>query len=210
MCCDKAIRWRLASTLLLFMLSPATGTPAPGDTESKSKKSPIERMIADARSQAVAQFRDLRKPDSWRELLGRRLGPLQFAQTPTADAAKAVAAKLALPLQIAPGVDGVVTYDKDGTLNDLLREGIDPKYWQLLLKDGRLHLRPFISVARSQLPAERGMYYSDHPQELKSLGARCGARKDYQEAIQIDAAGAVTIRGRLWFIDKVKAELKIE
>ena len=167
-------------------------------------------QIVEAKEKAVKRFRNLRKPSKWRKLLARDLGPMHFRKAPTADAARAVAKKLGLKLDVATGIEGTVTYKKTGSLKDFTREGLNPRYWYLSLEGGKLHLKPFVTSVVATVSSRRGQYYQLHAQELAAVTAKCGARKEYGERLTIDGAGAVSIRGRVWFIDKVKSELKIK
>ncbi len=169
----------------------------------------VEQMVTEARGQAVEHFRNLRKPGQWQKLLTQKLGTLKFEGTPTADAAKVVAGRLGLELQIAPGVESTVTYNEDGTLGDFVREGLNPQYWYLTVEGDKLHLKPFVKTVLATVSSERGLHYSDHPQELDAIMAKCGSLAAYRERLGVDAAGAVTIHGRVWFIDRVIKELGI-
>ena len=60
---------------------------------------------------------------------------LNFEGITTDDAAKVVAGELGLVIQIGPGVESTVTYNKDGTLGDFIREGLNPQYWYLTAED---------------------------------------------------------------------------
>ncbi len=179
------------------------------DRAASQETETVEQMVTEARSQAVERFRNLRKPSQWQKLLMKQLGPLKFEDTPTDDAAKVVAGKLGFRLQIASGVESAVTYNKDSTLGDFVREGLHPQYWYLTVEDDRLHLKPFVKTVLATVSSERGLHYSDHPQELDAIMAKCGSLAAYRERLSVDAAGSVTIHGRVWFIDRVIKELGI-
>ncbi|MFC1718432.1 hypothetical protein ACFL6S_32550 [Candidatus Poribacteria bacterium] len=169
----------------------------------------VEQMVTEAKDQAVERFRNLRKPSQWQKLLMKKLGPLKFGGTPTAGAAKVVAGRLGLGFHIAPGVESTVTYNKDGTLGDFVQKGLNPQYWYLTVEDDKLYLKPFVKTVLATVSSEQGLYYSEHLQELEAIMAKCGSLAAYRERLSIDAAGAVTIHGRVWFIDRVIKELGI-
>lgn len=203
------VRLGLAGALIVAGAGCLCG-PTAADAGEKKKPPTTEEKVAEAKGRAIERFRDVRKPSPWQQLLAAKLGPLKFANTPTADAAKVVAERLKLPLTVAEGIEGTVTYDKDGTFADFVREGLNPKYWFLWLENGKLLLKPFVEKARATVSSERGLHWVDHPEELTAVTAKCGGLKAYDESLSVDGAGAVTIQGRVCFIERVKAELKIK
>jgi len=166
--------------------------------------------VAAARREAIVRFRNIRQRSRWQALLDRKLGKLSFDKTPTAEAARAAAQRLGLKLQVAPGVEGTVTYEADGTLGQFTREGLEPRYWYLELAGDTLHLKPHVQTVNVTFSSEQGQRWAESPEELDAIAARCGAMKEYGEAISTDPAGAGRIHGRVWFIDKAKKALGLE
>ena len=197
----------LLGGLLAVLVLPAARLSS---QQAARRPSTIEEQVAEARHQALEQFRNLRKPSRWQKMRKEPIGRAAFENTPTAEAVKEVARRLKLKASVAAGVEGTVTYSKEGTLDEFIQEGLDSRYWYLTLDDDTLHVKPFVQTLVGTVSPERGMYYSVHDDELKAAARRAGALKEYDERIHIDAAGNVTIRGRVWFIDKVKQSLKVE
>ena len=187
--------------------APPARKPAPKRRVSPEEK--LARQVAEAKAAAINRFAELRTPSPWQKLLVRKLGPLKLQNVPTAKATEAVAAKLGLKLKVAPGVAGTVTYDKSGTLEDFTREGLNPRYWYLALKGDTLHLKPHVAASAGTISSARGQAFNAKPETMDAVTARCGGLKAYRERFSSDPAGAVTIRGRVWFIDKVKRHLNI-
>lgn len=194
----------LVSLLTLWSLSRAAPPAEPAALAA------LAGEVATARRDAIVRFRNIRRRSQWQALLDRKLGKLSFDKTPTAEATRAVAERLGLKLQVAWGVEGTVTYEAAGTLGEFTRAGLDPRYWYLELAGDTLHLKPHVQTLNVTFSSEQGQKWSESPEELDAIAARCGATKEYREAISTDPAGAGRIHGRVWFIDKVKKALGLE
>jgi hypothetical protein len=194
----------LVSLLTLWSLSRAAPPAEPAALAALADE------VTAARREAIVRFRNIRQRSRWQALLDRELGELAFNQVPTAEAARAVAERLALKLHVASGVEGTVTYKADGTLGQFTREGLAPRYWYLELAGDALHLKPHVQTVSVTFSSEQGQKWAESPEELDAIAARCGAMKEYREAISTDPAGAGRIHGRAWFIDKAKKALGLE
>ena len=193
--------------------APKSGNiPPPKTAEAKvnpSKAKDPQSLVAEAKAKAKEQFLGLQTPSPWQELLSRKLGPVKFDNRPVVEAAKEVARRLNQNLTVKPGIEGTISCDNDGTLNDFIRAGLEPRYCVLSLDESGLLLKPVVMMKGDTVPAERGAYYSEHPEALQEIAAKCGAMKDYAETVGCDASGYLTIRGRVWFIERVRKELKL-
>jgi hypothetical protein len=177
---------------------------------TQMRQAAAREMLAEAEKQAIERFQNIGQSSDWDKLLARPLGRMRFVNTPTATATQAVAERLGYDLVVAPGIAGTVTYDQEGTLEDFLLKGINPRYWYLAMEGEKLHLKPHVARVIGSISAERGAHYDLHREELEQAARRCGAMTEYGEQIATDEVGAVTMTGRVWFIDLIMKELDIE
>lgn len=187
--------------------------PPPKAAEAKGSPSKVKdphALVVEAKEKAKEEFLGLQTPSPWQEMLSRKLGPVKFDNLPVVEAVKEVARRLNQTLNVAPGLEGTISYGKDGTLRDFIKEGLGPRHCALSLEENGLLLKPVVMIKGDTVPVERGVYYSDHPEALQEIAAKCGARKDYAETVSCDGSGYLTIRGRVCFIERVRKELKLK